>query len=160
MITKEQMVKQMKREIVFDMTEWRMPCDVTSFSQMHDHLDANCYGSLCNDLVLDTLINQFGGPDDHGGMPEAMANFINFSNFINQCQDEIDAWLKNHGQFEYKSVRRALAERALNLACRHVQDAIGVTDGGVAGIFFSDDRVSKTLQEYVEHELSLMGGRP
>lgn len=154
MITREQMVKQMKREIAFDMTEGRMPCDVTSFSQMHDHRDANCYGSLCNDLVVAALTNQFGGCDEHDGMPEAMIDFIN------QCQDEIDAWLKNHGQFEYKSVRRALAEKALNLACRHVQDALGVTDGGVAGIFFSDDRVSKTLQEYVEHELSLMGGRP
>ena len=50
----------------------------------------------------------------------------------------------------------AALHAALNAACRHIQDSLGVTDGGLAGVYFSG---SKSLQwsdlvEYIEGELA------
>ena len=40
-----------------------------------------------------------------------------------------------------------LAENALHEACRHIQDALGVTTGDTAGLFFCGQ------QEYEIHEI-------
>ena len=50
-----------------------------------------------------------------------------------------------------------LAEDALNVAVKHIQDSLGVTTGDHAGMFFSDDAkkdaVLNTLKEYIMSEL-------
>ena len=50
-----------------------------------------------------------------------------------------------------------LAEDALNVAVKHIQDNLGITTGDHAGMFFSDDAknnaVLNTLKEYIMSEL-------
>lgn len=49
-------------------------------------------------------------------------------------------------------------EDALNAACASIQDAIGQTDGGVAGIFFSGNAREKfdaLFREYIATEESM-----
>ena len=50
---------------------------------------------------------------------------------------------------------RALAERAMNGALKHIQDSLGVDDGGFAGAYFSDDawdQLIKPLVDYIRLE--------
>ena len=46
-----------------------------------------------------------------------------------------------------------LAEDALNTACLLMQVELGITDGGHAGSFFSDDEVRDKFIAYIESEL-------
>ena len=51
----------------------------------------------------------------------------------------------------------AIAERALDAACLSVQDDLGQTDGGVAGIYFSAHReavVLDILKSYIQTEIN------
>ena len=53
----------------------------------------------------------------------------------------------------------SLAEDALNAACLSIQDALGQTDGGAAGIFFSGDaeeKIKEILREYVRFEIATL----
>lgn len=45
----------------------------------------------------------------------------------------------------------ALADGALNQACRYVQDAIGQTDGGPAALFFSGDEGENIHQSFISY---------
>ena len=50
-----------------------------------------------------------------------------------------------------------LAEDALNEACRHIQDVIGVETGDLASMFFSgknQDLIQEILSRYIESELT------
>jgi hypothetical protein len=52
---------------------------------------------------------------------------------------------------------RNLAEQALDEACKHIQDVIGVQSGDVAGIYFSGnnkDAIEAVLTRYINLELS------
>lgn len=49
----------------------------------------------------------------------------------------------------------SLIEEALNAACRSIQDRIGQTDGGIAGMYFSGgnrDDFDKLFRQYIETE--------
>ena len=49
-----------------------------------------------------------------------------------------------------------LAENALHEACRHIQDALGVTTGDTAGLFFTgepQDIIESILQDYIKTEI-------
>jgi len=48
-----------------------------------------------------------------------------------------------------------LVETALDVAVKHIQDVLGVTDGGYAGVFFSDDIVRNNLRLYIAEEICL-----
>jgi hypothetical protein len=53
---------------------------------------------------------------------------------------------------------RWLADQALNEACRHIQDVIGIDTGDVAGMFFSGDnkdQIEEILREYISLELQI-----
>lgn len=52
-----------------------------------------------------------------------------------------------------------IAENALHAACAHMQDAIGQTDGGFAGLYFTGEvgeQIHTTFLHYLEQELSYM----
>ena len=66
-----------------------VPRTVGSFAELHDYVDANCLGGLCDDEVYEGLITYFGGPDEHGGIPDGMLDFINM------CQANIDLIIKS-----------------------------------------------------------------
>jgi hypothetical protein len=51
-----------------------------------------------------------------------------------------------------------LAENALHEACFHIQEALGVTNGQNASIFFSgerEDTVYQIFRKYIENELMI-----
>ena len=50
-----------------------------------------------------------------------------------------------------------MAERALDAACLSIQDELGQTDGGLAGIYFSAHREAVTLdilKSYIQFEIN------
>lgn len=51
-----------------------------------------------------------------------------------------------------------LARQALDEACRHIQDVIGVQTGDLAGMFFTGENqgvIEEVLREYILLELSI-----
>ena len=53
---------------------------------------------------------------------------------------------------------RDLADQALNEACRHIQEVIGVPTGDLAGMFFTGDNkdlIEEILREYISLELQI-----
>lgn len=82
------MVERMKREIIEDVRAGVVPKSVKSFSELHDHVDANCYGGFCSDQVMSALTLHFGGRRDEA-MPEHLVDFIN------RAQNGIDSWIKS-----------------------------------------------------------------
>jgi hypothetical protein len=58
-----------KAEILADIASGRVPADVSSFAALHDYVDANEYGGLCED------------PIDPSCAP------------VNEIQNALDAWL-------------------------------------------------------------------
>lgn len=75
-------VLRMKREILADVVNGTVPAKVKSFSELHDYVDANCYGGLCDERVLGMR------PTDgaHGWVVQ-----------VNRLQDDIDRWIKAGG---------------------------------------------------------------
>lgn len=54
----------------------------------------------------------------------------------------------------------AMAERALDAACLSIQDDLGQTDGGVAGIYFDAHReavILDILKSYIQTEINFAG---
>lgn len=84
----ETVVEKMKLEILHDMAIGQVPITVTSFTQLHDYVDANEYGGFCDNAIVDPMIASFGGRDEHEGMPDG------FMAFMNAAQDAINAWLE------------------------------------------------------------------
>jgi hypothetical protein len=53
---------------------------------------------------------------------------------------------------------RDLADQALNEACRHIQEVIGIDTGDLAGMFFTGenkDLIEEILREYISLELQI-----
>jgi hypothetical protein len=84
-------VAQAKQEILADVRSGRLPRDAHSFSDLHDFVDANEYGGLCDPRTVEDLINHLGGYDADGNPPSA---WITYANTV---QAELDAWLKRGG---------------------------------------------------------------
>lgn len=74
-------VLRVKREILDDVRAGVVPKNIKSFSELHDYVDANCYGGLCEGAIRYRPVD---GP--HG-----------FVNPVNRLQDEIDRWIKAGG---------------------------------------------------------------
>ena len=89
--TIEEAVARMKREIILDVTAGKVAPDCRSFAELHNHVDANCYGGFCDDKTASELIAHFGGRNAEDEMPEA------FVNFTNAAQNAIDTWIKDGG---------------------------------------------------------------
>lgn len=67
------LVEKSKLEILQDIEIGVLPESVSSFSELHDYVDANCYGGFCE--------------DDY----EVSENY----ELENEVQNQVDAWLKN-----------------------------------------------------------------
>lgn len=82
---------RMKREIIEDVVAGKVPATVKSFGDLHNNVDANEYGGFCEDELADSMIAEFGGRDEHEGMPQGMLDFIN------DAQKRIDEWITEGG---------------------------------------------------------------
>lgn len=65
-------VERAKREILEDIVSMRVPSNIASFSELHDFVDANEYGGLCD-------------PDAYGDES---------TDFVIDVQDAVDAWIR------------------------------------------------------------------
>ncbi len=77
--TIDQTVAQMKVEILTEIESGRIPDSVQSFSDLHDYIDANTLGGMC-----DGIADLFGSDEawiDHAA----------------ECQDIVHDWLVNGG---------------------------------------------------------------
>ena len=81
--TLDALVSIMKREILLDISDLRVPHNVASFSELHDYVDANCYGGFCEDGVHPWAWNPEGGLTDAA------------TDLINAASDIVDKWLAN-----------------------------------------------------------------
>jgi hypothetical protein len=70
-----QAVGRAKAEILRDVAAGLVPETVASFAELHDHVDANCYG---------------GGTETFDGSDAACA-------FWNRVQSAVDRWIKRGG---------------------------------------------------------------
>jgi hypothetical protein len=84
----EQRIERAKAEILADVEKGVMPQSVGSFSELHDHVDANGYGGL------------FDVPFDSASDRD--------TKLINDLQDAVDVWIKAGGVYQ------GLIEHAIN----------------------------------------------
>ena len=89
--TLDESIERMKREIREDIKAGQVPVDCPSFSALHDSVDANCYGGFCEEDVMQSLLDHFGGRDENEGMPDDLMTYLN------AAQDAIDRWIKEDG---------------------------------------------------------------
>lgn len=66
--------------VLADVRRGTIPRGVPSFSALHDYVDANCYGGLC-EAFYELLVEYCGGESEAIG-------------FINAAQTQVDQWIK------------------------------------------------------------------
>ena len=76
-------VKLMQAEVTRLVDEFVVPVDVKDFSELHDYIDVNELGGFCDESSSAPLIEMYGD--------EA------FSDFVTECQSEVDAWIRAGG---------------------------------------------------------------
>jgi len=85
----EYAIERSKLEILEDIKNGPVPATVSSFSELHDYVDANEYGGLCEDgwwsLPEDATDKQLA--ENHG-------LYLRHLDQANAVQDAVDAWLK------------------------------------------------------------------
>jgi hypothetical protein len=82
----DQAVARMKDEILDDMAQELVPRTCASFSELHDYVDANCYGGFCGM----EFSQQYGHPSEDG-YPQELVDLIS------KAQSIIDTWLRDGG---------------------------------------------------------------
>lgn len=78
-------VTRVKGEILLDVAKGTVPMTCSSFSELHDYVDANGYGGAFEDAPICA--------DDDSNIAECHAN----TDFWNAVQGKVDAWLKHGG---------------------------------------------------------------
>lgn len=101
MRTLEELVADMKEEILTLVQEGVIPDNVSSFGDLHDHIDANCLANICDDDgPWDEIVEYFGGRDpETEGIPDGMHNYLN------SAQDLVHVWIVNGGIAEGIAIR-------------------------------------------------------
>jgi len=83
------------------------------------------------------MMGFYDGNDEETSWGEMIAHKTLIVGVHNTTEDEIDD----------------MAEDALNALCLSVQNALGVTDGGLASMHFSDDDTKAAIKTYIKAEL-------
>lgn len=86
-VSPEQLAEVMKKEILEDVQKGIVPQDVSSFSQLHDFVDANCYGGT--EALLDEMDSAV--PDTDENHARALGALVDI---CNPAMDIVDAWIK------------------------------------------------------------------
>lgn len=88
----EETVLRMKTEIATDVVEGTVPDDVPSFSALHDYVDANCYGGMCD-----------------SGLPERFGSIDAWIAHANEAQTAVDKWIRSGMVLDFPFVYRSKA---------------------------------------------------
>jgi hypothetical protein len=147
-------IARMKSEILAHIASGRVPATVASFSELHDYVDANCYGGFCDDEQSSRILEL---QDERDSLTEeqernwSKAGELDelqeeFTHFVNQTQNAIDAWLKAGGHNrpvpDFSGLRPDLAKAA---TYRAAQMWCYVTTDGRA-FYVTEDEANK-MQE-------------
>lgn len=89
-ITSVQLAERIKAEILEDVKNGIVPATVKSFSELHDYVDANCYGGT--EALLDEMDKQ--APDTDEGHSRAMSALVDI---CNPAQEIINDWIAAGG---------------------------------------------------------------
>jgi hypothetical protein len=90
MITPAELAELMKVEILEDVRQGIVPAAVKSFSQLHDFVDANCYGGT--EKMLEDM-DVASDNTDHAHHE----NLMKMVDLCNPAMDIVDAWIKAGG---------------------------------------------------------------
>ncbi|CAG9165538.1 hypothetical protein [Cupriavidus pinatubonensis] len=137
-----------KRQIQQEIATGRIPPTVTDFATLHDFVDANEFGGLCEDE----------GEWNRLFPRTSAAEGDVFCEAANRVQDALSQWLSTSAERNALLVEK-LIEDALNAACLSVQDGLKVSAGDVAGVFFSGSQkeaFQAMFARYVLCEISWM----
>ncbi len=80
----------MQTEILRDVSSGIVPATVQNFSELHDYVDANCYGGT--EALLEAM--DAAGPDTDEAH---QANLDKLSDVMNEAMEIVNAWLQNGG---------------------------------------------------------------
>jgi hypothetical protein len=105
----EQIAEDIKAEVLTDMRAGVVPETVTSYSALHDYVDANCYAGMADDGAYDA------GRDEDAAI-------------LNAATDLVDAWLRS-------GAAKAEAEKAVVCPCCGKTVDLGSTCEG-CGVMF------------------------
>jgi hypothetical protein len=83
-------VARMKDEILCKIAFGKIPESVSSFSQLHNYIDANTLGGFCDDVPSDDVI-------------ETLNSFDEFDSFMTECQAIVHQWLVDGGHRDFWS---------------------------------------------------------
>lgn len=99
MITPEEMAERMKADILADIRAGIVPKSVKTFSELHDYVDANCYGG--SEALLDELDAEVADTDEgHTSALNALCDLMN------PAMEIINEWLASGGAFRDTTSRR------------------------------------------------------
>lgn len=84
----EELALRMKQEILADIAAGIVPATVRIFSELHDYVDANCYGGT--EALLEQL--DAAGPDTDEAH---QANLNSLCDLMGAAMEIVNVWLKN-----------------------------------------------------------------
>lgn len=90
MITAEELAERMKAQILQDVKAGIVPSTVSEFAELHDYVDANCYGGT--EALLDEL--DAAAPDTDEGHAAALAALCEL---MTPAVQIVDAWIRSGG---------------------------------------------------------------
>ncbi len=138
-----------QRQIQEAIASGQVPPTVTEFGMLHQFLDANEIGGLCD-----------GAEEIRGVFPRENAEQeAVFVAAANRVQHALDDWLAFSDDRNALLIERCVDD-ALHSACRAVQERLKVRSGDVAGRFFagrSTEQLDVLLTEYVKAEIAALG---
>ena len=85
-------IRQTKAEIIRDVKKGIVPASVESFGDLHDYVDANCYGGMRDDDMK--IMND----ENEHELDPAAPNVCTFDD-LNIIQDTVHAWIQEGGIF-------------------------------------------------------------
>lgn len=90
MMTSAELAERMKTEILADVEKGIVPASVSSYSELHEYVDANLYGGT--EALLEELDSE--APDTDEGHSGALAALCGLAN---PAMDAVDAWIRSGG---------------------------------------------------------------
>ena len=102
----EHAIERSKAEILEDIAQGVVPDTVSSFSELHDYVDANEYGGLCEEGTWWSLADDATDKE----LAENDGIFLRHFDQSAAVQDAVDAWLKdlNPEQAKYEAEQDAI----------------------------------------------------
>ena len=87
MVTSRELAERMKSEIIADVNAGVVPAHVSSFQQLHDYVDAACYGG--GDQLFSEIVTESNTDQEHQAKLDA------FAAVRDPAVTTVDAWIKS-----------------------------------------------------------------